>query len=435
MPSDLPNWLHIPVLLVVGLAIGVFVNWAIYSWAMFLKRPISPWMTPPAEATPRLWTDRIPIFGWPARRRDTELFGAHFWVRPMLIELACLLGVPIFYLWLVDGGLTSQAAQGGDWESICGVWFYAYGVLLVLMCIGTFIDFDEKTIPDEVTVTGTIIALLFAGLVPTFRLPVLGGEGAFPVAQPIHYASPNELGSLHLGTSAMLVAMLIFLIWIWALMPKLPVWYVGLRKSVRFMWAHAVRPKRKTVCPLRTVERKTPGVTLFLAGLLVVGLAAIAMAWQLLPEVNLISLYSAFVGMAFGGGLVWAIRIIGTVALQKEAMGFGDVTLHAMIGAFLGWQAALLVFVMAPFAALLVVLIQFIVTRQSEIAFGPYLSAGALILLVTWKQMWPIVSEAVLRLGPILLMILAGALVLMALMLVTLSFIKGRLYEDDMADQ
>ena len=435
MPSDLPNWLQLPVLMVVGLAIGGFVNWAIYSWAMFLKRPISPWMTPAVEASPRLWSDRIPIFGWFGRRRDSELFGAHFWVRPMLIELACLLGVPFFYLWLVDGGLTSQATWGGNWDSICGIWFYAYGVLLVLMCIGTFIDFDEKTIPDEVTVTGTIVALLFAGWVPAFRLPVLGGAGVLPVAEPIHYASPNSLGSLHLGTPAMLVAMLIFLIWIWALMPKLPVWYVGLGKSVRFMWAHAVRPKRKSSCPLRTVNRKTPAVTLLLAGLLVVGLAAIATAWQLLPEVNLISLYSAFLGMAFGGGLVWAIRIIGTIALQKEAMGFGDVTLHAMIGAFLGWQAALLVFVMAPFAALLVVLIQFIVTRQSEIAFGPYLSAGALILLVTWKQMWPIVSEAVFRLGPVLLMILAGALVLLALMLVTLSFIKGRLYEDELADQ
>lgn len=435
MPSDLPNWLQLPVLMVVGLAIGVFVNWAIYSWAMFLKRPISPWMIPAAEASPRLWTDRIPIFGWLGRRRDSELFGAHFWVRPMLIELACLLGVPFFYLWLVDGGLTSQATWVGNWDSICGIWFYAYGVLLVLMCIGTFIDFDEKTIPDEVTVTGTIVALLFAGFVPAFRLPVLGGAGVLPVAEPIHYASPNSFGSLHLGTPAMLVAMLIFLIWIWALMPKLPVWYVGLGKSVRFMWAHAVRPKRKTSCPLRTVNRKTPAVTLLLAGLLVVGLAAIAAAWQLLPEVNLISLYSAFLGMAFGGGLVWAIRIIGTIALQKEAMGFGDVTLHAMIGAFLGWQAALLVFVMAPFAALLVVLIQFIVTRQSEIAFGPYLSAGALILLVTWNQMWPIVSEAVFRLGPVLLMILAGALVLLALMLVTLSFIKGLLYEDELADQ
>ena len=435
MPSELPSSLQLPVLLIAGMVIGVFINWAIYSWAMFLKRPISPWMTPAAEAGPRFWTDRIPIFGWLGRRRDSELFGAHFWVRPMLIELACLLGVPFFYHWLVNGGLTSQASLAGDWESICGVWFYAYGILLVLMCIGTFIDFDERTIPDEVTVTGTIIALLFAGLVPAFGLPVLERGGALPVLQAIHYASPNALSGSHLGTSAMLVAMLIFLIWIWALMPKLPVWYVGLGKSVRFMWAHAVRPKRKTICPLRTVDRKTPPVTLLLVGLLVVGLAAIAIAWQLLPEENLVSLYSSFLGMAFGGGLVWAIRIIGTIALQKEAMGFGDVTLHAMIGAFLGWQAALLVFVMAPFAALLVVLIQFIVTRQSEIAFGPYLSAGALILLVTWRQMWPIVSEAVFRLGPVLLMILAGALVLMALMLVTLSFVKGLLYKDELADQ
>ncbi|MDA7909128.1 A24 family peptidase [bacterium] len=434
MPSDLPTWLQLPVLMFAGLAIGVFINWAIYSWAMFLQRPISPWMTPAEGASARFWTDRIPILGWLSRRRDSEIFGKHFWVRPMVIELACLLGVPFFYHWLIDGGLTNQVILPVGWESVCGIWFYAYGILLVLMCIGTFIDFDEKTIPDEVTVTGTIIALLFAGLSPAFRLPVLDNGGALTGLQSIHYASPNSLGSSHLGTPAMLVAMLILLIWIWALMPKLPVWYVGLRKSMRFMWAHAVRPKRKTICPLRTVNRKTPPITLLLAGLLVVGLAAIAIAWQVLPESNLVSLYSAFLGMAFGGGLVWAIRIIGTIALQKEAMGFGDVTLHAMIGAFLGWQAALLVFVMAPFAALLVVLIQFIVTRQSEIAFGPYLSAGALILLVTWGRMWPVVSESVFRLGPVLLMILAGALVLMALMLVTLGFIKGRLYGDELVD-
>lgn len=435
MPSDLPSWLQLPVLMVAGLMIGVFINWAIYSWAMFLKRPISPWMAPGAEGTTRFWTDRIPILGWLSRRRDSEIFGKYFWVRPMVIEIACLLGLPYFYHWLLDGGLTNQVILTIGWESLCGVWFYAYGILLVLMCIGTFIDFDERTIPDEVTVTGTIIALLFAGLVPAYRLPLLDDGGALPVLQSIHYASPNALDSLHLGTPAMLVAMLIFLIWIWALMPKLPVWCVGLGKSVRFMWAHAVRPKRKTVCSLRTVNRKTPPITLLLAALLVVGLAAIAIAWQLLSEANLVSLYSAFLGMAFGGGLVWAIRIIGTIALQKEAMGFGDVTLHAMIGAFLGWQAALLVFVMAPFAALLVVLIQFIVTRQSEIAFGPYLSAGAVILLVSWGRMWPIVSEPVFRLGPVLLIILAGSLVLMALMLVTLGVIKGRLYGDELADQ
>ena len=33
-------------------------------------------------------------------------------------------------------------------------------------------------------------------------------------------------------------------------------------------------------------------------------------------------------------------------------MGFGDVTLMAMIGAFLGWQAAVLTFFLAPFFGL-----------------------------------------------------------------------------------
>ena len=63
-------------------------------------------------------------------------------------------------------------------------------------------------------------------------------------------------------------------------------------------------------------------MTIFLLALLLIGLTAIALAWNLLPKQNLESLYSSLIGLAFGGGLVWAIGIIGTIALQKEAMGF-----------------------------------------------------------------------------------------------------------------
>ena len=38
------------------------------------------------------------------------------------------------------------------------------------------------------------------------------------------------------------------------------------------------------------------------------------------------------------------MRLIGTFALRREAMGFGDVTLMMMIGTFLGWQACLILF-------------------------------------------------------------------------------------------
>ena len=106
-------------------------------------------------------------------------------------------------------------------------------------------------------------------------------------------------------------------------------------------------------------------------------------------------------GLLVGGGLTWSVRFLGTVALRREAMGFGDVTLMAMIGAFLGWQGAVLTFFLAPFFGLghaLAKLISYLGKRLSgrgatsadrEIPFGPYLSMAALVLLIFWSWVWP----------------------------------------------
>ena len=69
-------------------------------------------------------------------------------------------------------------------------------------------------------------------------------------------------------------------------------------------------------------------------------------------------------------------------------MGFGDVTLMAMIGAFLGWQAAFLIFFLAPFTALLIAATQRILTGERHIAFGPYLCLAAVIVMVGWDAVW-----------------------------------------------
>ena len=58
------------------------------------------------------------------------------------------------------------------------------------------------------------------------------------------------------------------------------------------------------------------------------------------------------VGASVGAGIINVTRFLGTLAFRREAMGIGDVYLMAAIGGCLGWQAAVLVFLAAPFLGL-----------------------------------------------------------------------------------
>ena len=96
----------------------------------------------------------------------------------------------------------------------------------------------------------------------------------------------------------------------------------------------------------------------------------------------------SIVGLLVGGGSIWAVRIIGFYVLKQEAMGFGDVILMACIGAFLGWQPVIVVFFLAAMCAMVSVIFSSIFSRQREIPYGPYISLGALLLLLFWKEIW-----------------------------------------------
>ena len=65
------------------------------------------------------------------------------------------------------------------------------------------------------------------------------------------------------------------------------------------------------------------------------------------------------------------------LGIAPEAMGFGDVTLMAMIGSFLGWQTSPMVFFLAPLAGLVVGLIQWFAYRDNVIPYGPFLCLAA----------------------------------------------------------
>jgi leader peptidase (prepilin peptidase)/N-methyltransferase len=106
-------------------------------------------------------------------------------------------------------------------------------------------------------------------------------------------------------------------------------------------------------------------------------------------------------GMVVGGGLIWIIRVVGTFAFRREAMGSGDIHILAMIGAFLGWRVALVTPFLAAFVGLVPAVWKLVVylgktaaqgkynPSDREMPFGPYLSIAALILMMAWPWVWP----------------------------------------------
>ena len=107
------------------------------------------------------------------------------------------------------------------------------------------------------------------------------------------------------------------------------------------------------------------------------------------------------IGAAAGGGIVLAVRVLGGIVFRREAMGSGDIHILAVVGAFLGWEAAVLAFFFSAFFGLIpaiLKLVPYLIKRatgrswdasEREIPFGPFLAMAAGALLLTWPWIWP----------------------------------------------
>jgi len=372
-------------LFLLGVCAGSLANLGIYRLAWHPRR-IGPWSRPDEKAPPRRWHDRLPITGWLGLRREAGLHGAGFWVRPMLLELLCGIAFAALYWWEIgqSGLLPPNVPRPlpADWIAVLHYQFAAHLILIALMLVASMIDVDEKTIPDSITVPGTLLGLLIACLLPSSLLPDVIPQQGGVALRFLHVTSPHpwppqlagfpRAGSLAIGLGCW---------WLWcaALLPR--TWYA------RHGWRRALQ-----LCAARVARHPA---TYGILAMCLVGTPGIAAVWFFNGD-GWIGLLSGLVGMAAGGGLVWMVRIIGSAALKKEAMGFGDVTLMAMIGAFLGWQTCLVVFFIAPLAGLVVGLVQLVLLRDNEIPYGPFLCLAAVVAIVfwaaIWERIWPILS-------------------------------------------
>lgn len=106
-----------------------------------------------------------------------------------------------------------------------------------------------------------------------------------------------------------------------------------------------------------------------------IGVGLVASLW-LTP-----GLTSALLGAVVGGGLLWSISE-GYFRLRgREGLGFGDVKMLAMVGAFLGWQLTLLTLFLASLTGSVAGVALVAARRggmQSALPFGTFLALGAL---------------------------------------------------------
>lgn len=300
------------------------------------------------------WHDNIPIVGWLMLRGRCRVCRGSISARYPLIEfltgavfaLVYWFEVPLWWGPVVTESsvyhvLGPTGLAGASWISPSAMLHSRYAVHLVLivaLIVATFIDIDLRVIPDTVTLPAMSVGVLANWLV---------GQ-VFIV--PLWYKTPA------MGTAALMY---------------------------------------ESVLEALGQSGSIPGWTQYVA--MPVGVPS----W-ISAHPHLHGLAMSLAGIVVGGGSVWAVRIAGQWALKREAMGFGDVMLMAMIGSFVGWQGTLVVFVLALVSAALVAIPLWLVWRDRELPFGPYLSLGALLTLLSAREVWPWFDTRLFAMGPLL---------------------------------
>ena len=96
----------------------------------------------------------------------------------------------------------------------------------------------------------------------------------------------------------------------------------------------------------------------------------------------------AVLGAILGYLALWSVYWVFKLLTGKEGMGYGDFKLLAALGAWMGWQALLLIVILSSLAGAIVGIALLIFLgrdRNIPIPFGPYL-AGAGFIALLWGE-------------------------------------------------
>lgn len=262
-------------------------------------------------------------------------------------------------------------------------------------------DFDLLMIPDAVMIPATSAAVAaMTAFDAAFPVDWITEDGFLTQTMPMTALPPWLMP----GAGTMLaVSIAGWLFWCFALLDRRFYPKLGIRRA-GYLFFRRLGLSR---------------LTWILAALALGGTAAailVACRWPAcLPR-----LFSSVVGAAAAMVLIWAVRLVGRALLGREAMGFGDVVLMGFIGAVVGWQGAVAVFFLAPFAGIVFALARAAIRTEREIPYGPFLCLAAAAVYFLWGPIWRAAAE--LFCAPAVVLILAA--VCLAALVVLLGLIR-----------
>lgn len=353
---------------VLGLLVGSFSNVLIWRLPRGENVAFPPSHCPHCDhrLSPR---DLVPVGSWVALGGKCRYCRAPIKARYPVVELLTGVGyatIAALYPFALYGGAT------------LGLF-----VLFTLLLVASAIDLDTYTIPDELTLPGVALGVGFSFL--NARSGAVEGLGLPTPAEAVQ-------GAL-LGAGLLVT---IDLIGSWVLRrfrerryPETPIGYqqialallVGAWAGLGWGVAAAVLSAAANLIARRVV--RVPEL-FTLGGLLVsVMLGGSGFGPGLIVMVQ--GALAAGGAVALLTGVYWWLRGDNAdedAPFDPAAMGFGDVKLAAVIGAFLGWERLLVAVVVAVFAGALLGLVQVALKRENRLKFGPYLALGAVVALI-----------------------------------------------------
>jgi leader peptidase (prepilin peptidase)/N-methyltransferase len=158
------------------------------------------------------------------------------------------------------------------------------------------------------------------------------------------------------------------------------------------MWIQYPHARREMIKELAFLA--APVVFALIGGWLAHEIIARTAGWQLDARLGtltttahvplwLSALSGVLLGYLVGGAVVWFVRVFGSLAFGKEAMGLGDVHLMAAVGACLGWIDATIAFFLAAFVGLAWALIGAVFGGlRRQLPYGPHLAVASVLVLL-----------------------------------------------------